>query len=405
MTKAYATPDLQSDEIHVVRMIEDLREQARPRLADPRRWVGGLRRMSFARAVQASNSIEGYDASLDDVVAVVEGERPLDASEDTRLAVAGYRDAMTYVLQLAQDAAVPVDINLVKSLHFMMIKHDLSKNPGRWRPGAVYVRREPSGEIVYTGPEADLVPELILAMLEQLETDTEPALVRAAMAHLNLVMIHPFSDGNGRMGRCLQTLVLAGERILAPAFSSIEEYVGHNTPAYYDVLAEVGQGSWNPHHDARPWLRFSLTAHYHQAKTFLRRIREAEQVWNACAELAGSHKLPERSISALWDAAIGFRIRNSTYRAAIKYSFDEEISDLTASRDLKALVDRGLLTAIGERRGRHYVGTKLVKDEWESIRANRPPRDESDPFETAAKLPPEEQLALSDPGGEGKQQG
>ena len=69
-------------------------------------------------------------------------------------------------------------------------------------------------------------------------------MVRAAMAHLNLVMIHPFRDGNGRMARCLQTYVLACEQIVSPVFSSIEEYLGRNTPAYYNILDEVGGGSW-----------------------------------------------------------------------------------------------------------------------------------------------------------------
>jgi Fic family protein len=71
------------------------------------------------------------------------------------------------------------------------------------------------------------------------------------------------------MARALQTLVLTRERIAAPVFSSIEEYLGRNTQAYYDILAEVGAGSWNPHRNARPWIRFCLTAHYRQAMTHL----------------------------------------------------------------------------------------------------------------------------------------
>jgi hypothetical protein len=81
--------------------------------------------MAFARAVQGSNSIEGYNASLDDVVAAVEGEPTLDAYGETQLALAGYRDAMTYVLQIAGDEGLEVDEGLRKSLHFMMMRHDL----------------------------------------------------------------------------------------------------------------------------------------------------------------------------------------------------------------------------------------------------------------------------------------
>ena len=149
-------------------------------------------------AVQGSNSIEGYNASLDDVAAAVEGEPTLDATTETQLALAGYRDAMTYVLQVAEDPDAGVDEGVIKALHFMMLKHDLAKSPGRWRPGYIGVREEASGRIVYEAPDAEIVPDLITSMLLLLEEDDAPALVRAAMAHLNLVMIHPFRDGNGR---------------------------------------------------------------------------------------------------------------------------------------------------------------------------------------------------------------
>jgi hypothetical protein len=67
----------------------------------------GWRRARAARAIQGSNSIEGFDAALDDAAAVAIGEAPLDASEETRLALAGYRDAMTYVLQLERTLSSP----------------------------------------------------------------------------------------------------------------------------------------------------------------------------------------------------------------------------------------------------------------------------------------------------------
>ena len=390
----FTTPEPDELELRVLGLIDGLREQLRHRVAEPRRWVGGLRRLTFARAVQASNSIEGYNASLDDVVAAVDGEQPLDADEETGLAVAGYRDAMTYVLQLAQDGDTVVDEGLLKSLHYMMLKHELAKSPGRWRPGAIWVRRDPSGEVVYEGPDAELLPGLMSEMLLELEGRDTPLLFRAAVAHLNLVMIHPFRDGNGRMARCLQTLVLVRERIVAPVFSSIEEYLGRNTPAYYDVLAEVGRGSWNPHHDARPWVRFCLTAHYRQARTHLLRIREFEEMWVVSSELAAEHKLSPRVAGALLEASLGLRLRNATYRSIVETTADETISDLTASRDLKAVVDAGLFLPVGEKRGRHYVASDELQRHWQTIRARRPAPEETDPFKIALS-PGAEQLTLT----------
>lgn len=386
----FLPPELDDLERAVLGLIEQLREQMRHRVATPRRWASNLRRMTFARAVQGSNSIEGYHASLDDVVAVVEDEPALDASEETRLALLGYRDAMTYVLQVAKDADTRIDEGVLKALHFMMLKHDMGKSPGHWRPGYIAVRREETGQIVYEGPDADAVPGLIEAMLAQLASDDGPVLVRAAMAHLNLVMIHPYRDGNGRMARCLQTLVLAREQIVAPVFSSIEEYLGRNTQAYYDVLAEVGQGAWHPHNSARPWIRFCLTAHYRQMKTHLRRVEEIEQLWLRCLALAQEHRLPERTAGGLSDAALGLRVRNGSYRGVVETTSGESISELTASRDLKAMVDAGLLEPIGERRGRFYVGPSQLRALHEEIRDARPPREEYDPFVVA-----QESLQLS----------
>jgi Fic family protein len=382
-SRIFSSPELDDVDREVLRLIDSLREQMRPRVGEPRRWASNLRRMTLARAVQGSNSIEGYHASLDDVAAVVDDEPTLDASDETRLALLGYRDAMTYILQLVRDPASRVDEGLLKALHFMMLKHDLGKSPGHWRPGYIGVRREETGEIVYEGPDAELVPSLVAALVDQLAADDGPVLVRAAMAHLNLVMIHPYRDGNGRMGRALQTLVLAREQIVAPVFSSIEEYLGRNTQAYYDVLAEVGQGTWNPHRSARPWVRFCLTAHYRQAKTHLRRIEEIEDLWRRCSALAERHALSERSVGGLIEVALGFRLRNGSYRHLSESTSGESISELTASRDLKAMVDRGLLEPVGERRGRYYTASPVVRELHEQVRATRPPRDRYDPFALA----------------------
>ena len=376
----FQTPELRDDEHDVLDLLTEQREQLRDRVAEPKRWAGTLRKMAFARAVQGSNSIEGYNASLDDVVAAVDGEPTLDADEETQHALAGYRDAMTYVLQIAGDQQLTPDEGLLKSLHFMMIKHDLRKNPGQWRPGDVYVQDE-GGQTVYEGPPSDDVSQLVAKMLHDLRHDESPVLVKAAMAHLNLVLIHPFSDGNGRMGRCLQTLVLAGERVLAPAFSSIEEFLGRNTQAYYDILAEVGAGSWHPERDARPWIRFCMRAHYMQIRTMQRRRAEIESLWNGCVTLAENRGLPERCAAALMDAAYGLRIRRGNYRASMETVAGEEISEQTASRDLKAMVDLGLLEPVGERRSRYYlagIDSRRLRDE---IRASRPPPAGDDPFE------------------------
>lgn len=368
----FQTPELAPRERAVLDRIEALRRTLAYAVREPRRWTGLLRRNMFALAIRGSNTIEGYVVTVDDAVAALEGEGPFDADAESWAAVRGYQQAMTYVLQLATDPHFAYSTDLLRSLHFMMLSHDLSKSPGQWRPGPINVRDEEKGVIVYEGPDAEAVPGFMDELVAGLQGEDDTAdLVRAAMAHLNLVTIHPFRDGNGRMARGLQTLVLARGGILAPPFSSIEEYLGRNTRSYYDVLAEVGGGGWQPRRDARPWIRYCLTAHFRQATTLLRRTKEMHRLWDALETEVKRRGLPERVLLALADAAVGHRVRNATYRG------QADISDQLASRDLKALADIGLLVPHGERRGRYYVAAESIL----AIRAQtREPKSVEDPF-------------------------
>lgn len=369
----FAVPELLDEDLRVIQAIEKVRDDIKYALRTPGRWFGTLRRNTFARAIRGSNSIEGYDVTPEDAIAAAEAEPPLDASTEAWCAVTGYRMAMTYVMQLASDQYFFYNEGLLKSLHFMMTQHELKKHPGTYRPGSIFVRDEQKQEIVYEGPEATRLGELMPELIESLNTSNEvPAIIRAAMAHLNLVMIHPFSDGNGRMARCLQTLVLAREGILESEFCSIEEYLGRNTQAYYDVLAEAGKGSWRPRNNAHGWVRFCLTAHYRQAKTIARRIEDTARMWNELEQMVKAKGLNERCVFALADAATGYKVRNSTYRTIADISLN------LASRDLNALVEAGFLTAEGEARGRVYIATQILRD---TRRRTASSKRVEDPFE------------------------
>lgn len=311
-------------------------------------------------------------------MAAAAGEEPLNAQAEAWNAVMGYRNAMTYVLQLCKDPNFALNEGFLRSFHFMMLQYDLSKHPGNWRPGPIYVRDELKGENVYEGPPANMVSGLISELMEYMnsEEDGSHVLVKGTMAHLNLVMIHPFSDGNGRMARCLHTLAVAAKTIVDPTFSSIEEYLGRNTQDYYAVLAEVGKGSWNPKNDTRPWIRFNLTAHYRQAATVLRRTRMTATLWGELETIIKNMKLPERVIYALADAAVGYKIRSAHYRHLA------DISPVVASRDLQSLVRIGLLKAIGEKRGRVYEASDQIREIAIKIRSAEPGHI-ADPFTTS----------------------
>ena len=369
-----AAPILDDQAEDVVGLINQTRDHLRFMLREALPWSAHLYRDVLARNVQASTAIEGHKVSLDDVVSLIEGSTCLEASDVDCNAVSNYLDAATYVSQLTNDPHFEYSSALLRSLHFIIMRDDLSAMPGLVRPGAVGARTS-GGQGV---PSEDLgyedVPSLLLELVGQLidsNSDIE-AMVRGGMTHLNMMMIHPFKDGNGRTARTVQSLVLGRERVLAPAFSSIEEYLGRNIRAYHKALAQVVSGGSIWEGDVRPWIRFVLGAHFRQAMTLSRRIRESETLWEAIDEQRQSVGLQKRTIGSLYSAAMEHRVRRPDH---VRYA---DVSERVATSDLEKMVGVGLLKAVGERRGRHYVAGNRLRRLRHSIQEKRQPIP--DPF-------------------------
>ena len=295
----FQAPTLDDVELEVIESIDEVRRGLRHLLYEPRRWHGLVRRSVAAGNTRASTGIEGHHVSHDDATAAVDGAEPFEATGSDWQAVRGYQAAMDYILRLSADPHFTYSDGLIRSIHCMMMKHDSGCLPGMYRPGPVFVG-------AYEGPSSGMAPGLARELMTSLNESDEatPLLVRAAMAHLNLLMIHPFKDGNGRMSRALQTLVLGRDGTLDPRFSSIEEYLGCNTPSYYQVLADVGGSRWNPERDARAWIRFVIAAHHFQAHRMAWRVKEADRVWESISRMRSEAGLDERNMGSMYNAAV-----------------------------------------------------------------------------------------------------
>ncbi|MFE4053878.1 Fic family protein [Streptomyces sp. YIM B13518] len=351
----FPTPALKAEDQRVLGEIEDLRRSLRLQVrSTPAKWTEGLRKFLTADAVAASNSIEGFKVSTVDVEDLLEGERDVDVSEEDREETLAYQRMMTYIQTLHDVADFRYGKELLNALHWMLQghRHTPRKPAGQWRRGAVYVTdaRDPS-IAAYTAPDAAEVPALTGELVEWLNTDdgTHP-LVRAAMAHLHLVAIHPWADGNGRMSRSLQTLMIARQGELAPEFSSIEAWLGRpgNTWEYYRELQRRG-ATYRPDQDVSDWVRFNLTAYHQQAQTVRNRLDRSSRVWLLLGEFAEVRGLEERVVSALHDVAMSGRVRRTRYERA------EDLSLQRAQRDLRDLVAGEILTPVGRTRARFYT--------------------------------------------------
>lgn len=366
----FQTPPVSDREAEVIGEIESVRRQLDlPRL---REWPGLPWRAIHDRILQASKNPALGNVLIENAGYGEDGE-PGTENPDAWSAAPGYHAALSFVLQVADAPDFAIDEGTIRALHYMMAGHDPRNAAGRWRRGSISVREDSSGMAMYRAPHAKFIPALMAELTASLNVKDEvPVFVRAAMAHLNLAAIHPFRDGNGRMARALQTFVLARDGIFAPPFASIDEYLSVNTVEYYRILDEVDEGAWQPERDARPWVRFCLTAHWLQARTLLRQTREYDRLWDELEGEVRRRSLPEQATSALAEAAIGGSLTAALYGSMAMVSARE------AGEVLECLAKAELLVGTGANGDRSYVATDAVKAIYARTRDPRVP--DPDPF-------------------------
>ncbi len=285
--------------------------------------------------------------------ALVEGRAA--ATDRNERALAGYALAMQHVAILADDAAFAWNERLLLDLHFEACSGEPEGRPGRRRTGQVVVTA-PGGGVAYRAPDAGEVPALmsqLVAWLSSGDVDA-PVVVRAAMAHLHLVSIRPFQDGNGRLTRILQSLVLARDGVLSPELGSIEEFLARNTLGYYAVLREVQGGSYQPERAASAWIEFCIEAHLTQARERLDILQRAARRWAAIEALVVDQGWPERLTIALEQSLFA-----GADRAA--YCAEASVSPATASADFRRILDAGLVERRGRGRLTRYVATDRLR--------------------------------------------
>lgn len=313
------------------------------------RWMGSLRRQVRASTIGGSTAIEGFSVSPEEALALTSGREAVDADDENRQAVAGYARAMDHVGTMAIDPSFQWVDRVILDLHFDACAFQRDKDPGLWRTGSVGVTSA-DGSLEYRGPEAEDVPGLmaeVVAWLAEGDRDAD-IVVRAAMAHLHVVSVHPFRDGNGRISRIVQSLVLARDGLASPEFLSNEEYLGAHTREYYSALREVQGGSYQPDRDASAWVAFCVKAHLVQARQRLKQIEEAATRWQQLEALVDERGWPERLVIALEQSLLGGTDRS-------RYCEEADVSPATASADFRRLLDAGLVRQLGRTRNVSYV--------------------------------------------------
>lgn len=352
----FATPTMTKGLDRRLAEFDDLRRQLGDQAGAAGRWLGSLRRQWRAASAESSIEIEGYRVPEEERVAVAAGEAVPDPSDEDRMALSCYARAMDHVGVMADDPVFRWVDRVILDLHFDACYFQKDKDPGLYRRAGIEVTSPRGGPPAYVGPPHKDVPKLMgeaVRWLDRGDRDAHVA-VRAAMAHLHVASVHPFRDGNGRISRIVQSLVLAREGLLAPEFVSIEEYLGRNTEAYYATLQKVQGGSYQPERDALPWVEFCVRAHVEQARRRLDQLAEAGARWAALEEIVEQRGWPDRLVIALEQSLFG-GVDRATYTA------EADVAAPTASIDLRRLVDAELVVQQGRGRSTRYVASDALR--------------------------------------------
>ena len=321
------------------------------------RWMGSLRRQVRASSAESSTSIEGFSVSPEEALALTSGRLAAEPGNEDRQAVACYSRALDHVGTMAVDPSFRWLDRVILDLHFDVCYFQRDKDPGLWRPGPIGVTGA-DGSLEYRGPDAEDVVGLMDEVVGWLdEGDREVnVFVRAAMAHLNVISVHPFRDGNGRIARIVQSLVLARGGLASPDLFSIAEYLGSHTQDTSPPSAETQGGGLPAAARCVGWISYCLDAHSLKHVVAYRQVEQAASAGRTGGDRRDSRLARSRRNRTRAKPARGHRPGS--------YCEEAEVSPATASADFRRLLDAGLVTQRGRTENITYLASKANCDRW-----------------------------------------
>lgn len=209
-----------------------------------------LSRTLATKEAVLSSQIEGTQATLSEVLEhEAKGEeKEISSKEKDFREILNYRLALEAGVTILKNA--PITENVIKKLHSILLASTRGhhKGPGQFRSGGVYIGKQGLGieNASYVPPLPIHIPDLFSNFVKYINENVEKdPLVEIAIAHYQFEAIHPFSDGNGRIGRLLISLMLYQKKILTYPFIYLSEFFEEHRQDYYDLLLGVSEkGDW-----------------------------------------------------------------------------------------------------------------------------------------------------------------
>jgi len=312
-------------------------------------WENQFREDAAARSVHFGTHLEGNDLSLAQAKKVIEGQkiagRPRDIQE-----VLNYRRVLDYIDRLQEKSEKPIVYQLeqLKRVHALTCEKILGPDQcGKFRKSRVVVKDSASGQVAFIPPLPIEIPyqiEEFFNWLNSVEGRRAHPVLRAGIAHYEIVRVHPFIDGNGRVARAFATLVLFRESYDIKKFFSLEEYYDSDAPAYYKALQSVGiLGS------TTGWLEYFTLG----LAVELGKIKE--KVESLSLDSGLKNKLGKQiTLSSRQVKVIKYLKENSVLLMGDAKKILPMISDDTILRDLRDLIKKRIIVREGRTKGVRY---------------------------------------------------
>ncbi|MGT2785170.1 Fic family protein [Streptococcus merionis] len=283
-----------------------------------------LRKENRIRSIQSSLAIENNSLTLEQVTDIIDGKRVLGAPKEIHEVQNAY-EAYERVFQLN-----PYRVDDFLRAHRLLTK-DLVKRSGQFRAGDVGVY-DSQGTVVHVGARPQFVPKLVQDLFEWAEKSTLPDLIKSCIVHFELEIIHPFEDGNGRMGRLWQSLILYQWQDIFE-WIPVETVIYEHQQTYYDSL--------------------SLSNHQNDATIFI------EFMLDAILETLQEYSLKEKSDKMSDKELLYFKLLEKYLKkhgviASRDFQNLSNLSPSAARRYLTRFTDLGLLVKKGQNRNRQY---------------------------------------------------
>ena len=307
-------------------------------------WIDSMRSRAFLLEAHHTTHIEGTRLTIEDAENLLAGRVVPEADPEDVRELLNYRDAFEYVGSYLNSGG-PITERLILEIHMRLVAgvRGGSAAPGQYRLVQNFVINSATGETIYTPPPPGEVPLLMRELVGWLnrQSDIHPV-IASGIAQFQLVHIHPFLDGNGRTSRLLSTLCLYRAGYDFKRLFSISEYYDRDRMAFYQAL----QGVRRANMDMTGWIEFFASG----LATQLAEVKSRGETAIRKDTLAQRYSLTDRQTLAL-----GYALEHGSLAIAGFQELCPEISRRTLQRDIRILVERGLLLRQGNTSRLEYV--------------------------------------------------